>query len=270
MTRTTVSGAVGQGTGRRLSYVAFAAVIVVYLAIIQVGGLIVRNAFGAERDTMTTTYGVLVSMVLPLGVALLFVYGVVAYLGWWQPVLRDDRPVRLWVMIVPAILVVAILLAINYGALLGKGFAFILVFLLATQLVGWGEEGLFRGIGVTVLRQHGLREGQVALWSSLIFGAAHLSNAIGSGVSALPQALVVSFAGYFFYLTRRVSGGNILNSVLHGLFDFSLLTGTAILANQGSYPGTLAPILVYIVLAVLLLVRRRKIEPAGDPTGGTA
>lgn len=108
----------------------------------------------------------------------------------------------------------------------------------------------------------------MALWSSLIFRAAHLSNVIGHGVSALPQAVDVSFAGYFFYLTRRVSGGNALNSVLHGLFDFSLLTGSAILVDQKAYLGAFAPVLVYVVLAVLLLVRRRKIEPAGG--GATA
>ncbi len=82
---------------------------------------------------------------------------------------------------------------------------------------------MFRGIGVTVLRKHGLREGGVALWSSLIFGAAHLTNVFSSGLSALPQALIVSFAGYFFYLVRRVSRGNVLNSVMHGLFDFSTI-----------------------------------------------
>ena len=48
---------------------------------------------------------------------------------------------------------------------------------IATQFVGWGEEGMFRGIGVTTLRDHGLTEGKVALWSSIIFGAVHLSNA---------------------------------------------------------------------------------------------
>lgn len=125
---------------------------------------------------------------------------------------------------------------------------------------------MFRGIGVTVLRKHGLREGGVALWSSLIFGAAHLTNVFSSGLSALPQALIVSFAGYFFYLVRRVSRGNVLNSVMHGLFDFSLLSGTAIAANQTPYPGTFAPILVYLVLAIVLLVKRHKIEAITTPS----
>ena len=137
-----------------------------------------------------------------------------------------------------------------------------LALLVATQFVGWGEEGMFRGIGVTVLRDHGLTERKVALWSSLVFGAVHLSNAIGAGGSAVPQATVVSFAGYFFYLTRRASGGNALNSVLHGLFDFSILSGTVILVDQGAYVGSAGAILVYVVIAAVLLVRRHRIEVA--------
>ncbi|UFS97325.1 hypothetical protein [Nocardia huaxiensis] len=61
---------------------------------------------------------------------------------------------------------------------------------------------------------HGLTESRVALWSSLVFG--------------------------FFYLIRRVTRGNTANSIIHGLFDFPLLTGTAI----------------------LLLLNRHRIEPA--------
>ena len=89
-----------------------------------------------------------------------------------------------------------------------------------------------------------------------IFGAVHLSNALGHGAQAVPQALVVSFAGYFFYLMRRVSGGNALNSVLHGLFDFSLLTGTVVLVDQDPYLGSLAAILAYVAAAAVVLVRR--------------
>ena len=83
----------------------------------------------------------------------------------------------------------------------------------------------------------------------------------------MPQALAVSFAGYFFYLTRRVSGGNALNSVVHGLFDFSILTGTVILVDQDPYVGSAFAILAYVVVAVVLLVRRHSIElPQKDPT----
>ncbi|WMN01819.1 CPBP family intramembrane glutamic endopeptidase [Rhodococcus erythropolis] len=247
-------------SGRQLSYVAFAVIVIAYLAIIQFGGHLVEG-WSNEDDTLTTR-GVIFTMVIPLGLALIFTYGVIAALGWWRPVLKDDRPVNRWVWVVPAILLVAILVGIDYSALAEKGWMFVLVLLIATQIVGWGEEGMFRGIGVTMLRNHGLREGKVALWSSLIFGAVHLSNAFGSGASAVPQAIIVSLAGYFFYLTRRVSGSNALNSILHGLFDFALISGSVILLDQTSYVGAIAPILAYPIIAIVLLVKRHKIEPS--------
>ncbi|MGC4963265.1 CPBP family intramembrane glutamic endopeptidase [Gordonia sp. DT101] len=245
---------------RRLTYVGFAVVVIVYLAIIQFGGLAVEHASG-EKDIVTTR-GVVYSMIIPLGLALAFTFLVVTRLGWWRPVLHDERPVSRWVWIVPVLMLVAIAAAIDYQALADKDLVFVLVLLLATQIVGWGEETMFRGVGVTVLREHGLSEGRVALWSSIVFGAVHLTNAIGHGASAIPQAIAVSLAGYFFYLIRRVSRGNVLNSVVHGLFDFSILTGTSIMVGQSGYVGSVAAILVYPILAVILVVGRRRIEPA--------
>ena len=247
-------------THRPLGYGLFAVLVVTYLAIIQGGGVLMKALVDVGEDPLTTTKGVVVTMVIPLGVALAFVYGSAALLGRLRPVMRDDRPVSRWVIVVPVIFVVCILLAIDYGALSEKTAGYVMVLLLATQMVGWGEEGMFRGLGVTTLREHGLTEGKVALWSSLIFGVVHLSNAIGRGASAIPQALIVSLAGYFFYLTRRRAGTNAVNSIIHGLFDFSLLTGTAILVDQGAYLGSLAGIFAYVVTGVVLLVRRHHID----------
>lgn len=249
----------GPPARRRLGYAGFAGIVVVYLAIIQLGGLAIARL--ADESEPVTTAGVVFGMVIPLGAALLFTIIVVVALGWQKPVLRDDRPVRRWVWVVPAVFVVAILVGIDYSSLAQKDLLFILTLLIATQFVGWGEEAMFRGIGVTTLRDHGLAEGKVALWSSVVFGAVHLTNVIGHGVSAIPQAIAVSLAGYFFYLIRRVSGGNVLNSVIHGLFDFTLISGTMILVDQKGYVGAFAPILVYVVLGIVLFLARHHIEP---------
>lgn len=249
----------GPRTRCRLGYAGFAGIVVVYLAIIQLGGLAIAH-FADETEPVTTA-GVVFGMIIPLGAALLFTILVVVALGWQKPVLRDDRPVRRWVWIVPAVFVVAILVGIDYSSLAQKDLLFIVTLLIATQFVGWGEEAMFRGIGVTTLRDHGLSEGKVALWSSVIFGAVHLSNAISHGVTAIPQAIAVSLAGYFFYLIRRVSGGNVLNSVIHGLFDFTIISGTMILVDQKGYVVAFAPILVYVVLGIGLFLARHHIEP---------
>jgi hypothetical protein len=246
---------------RTLPVWGFALVVIVYLAIIQLGGRLASRAFDAAGEDLLSTRDVLVSMCIPLGAALVFTYAVVAALGWRRPVLEDDRPVRRWVLVVPVVLLVSAVVAIDYADLADKDVSYVLALLLATQLVGWGEEGMFRGIGVTAMRDRGLTEAKVALWSSVVFGAVHLSNALGTGVKALPQAIVVSLAGYFFYLTRRASGGNALNSVTHGLFDFSLLSASVVLADQVGYVGSFAVILAYPVLGIVLFLRRHQIEP---------
>ncbi|WP_017934448.1 CPBP family intramembrane glutamic endopeptidase [Nocardioides sp. Iso805N] len=247
---------------RTLSYGWFAAIVIAYLVVIKGVGYLCGQIWDTN-DGLYTTKDVIVQMWIPLGAAFVFTYAVVAVLRWWDPVLRESRPVQRWVWVVPIIFAICIAIAIDYADLFDKSLGYILALLVATQLVGWGEEGMFRGIGVTTLRSHGLTEGKVALWSSIIFGAVHISNALTGDLSkALPQAIAVSFAGYFFYLIRRVSGGNVLNSIIHGMFDFSILTGTALLVDQGAYAGSAAAILAYVIVAVVLIIRRKSIEPA--------
>lgn len=244
--------------------------VVVYLAIIQLGGRVASAALDSGEG-LTTTHDVVVNLWIPIGAALVFTYAVIAYLGWWGPVLREERRTRRWVWAVPIVLALCILGAIDYADLADKSAGFVLALLVAVMFVGFSEEGMFRGIGIEVFRRHGLSEWRVALWSSVVFGAVHLSNALATGGGAVVQAVAVSFAGYFFYLIRRVSGGNILNSVLHGLFDFSILTGSAILVDQDAYLGTGFALLAYLVIGILVVVRRHRLEPTPmarhDPGG---
>ena len=236
--------------------------VVAWVAVIRVVTLAAADRADVSDDRYLTTGNVFWAMVVPLGAGCALIYGAIAVLGWWRPLLHEPRRVQRWVWVIPAVFVVAILAGINYGLLADRGLGFTLTLLVAAMLVGFGEEGLFRCIGVTSLRQQGLREGRVALWSSVIFGLAHVANVIGGDARAFGQAGIVSFAGYFFYLIRRVFGSNILNSVLHGLFDFTLITGTLIIpVGEPGYPGVVLGFLVYLVCGIILLVRRRRIEP---------
>ena len=91
---------------------------------------------------------------------------------------------------------------------------------------------------------------------------AHIANVIGGDPRAFAQAVAVSFAGYFFYLMRRVSRSNILNSVIHGMFDFTIISGTMIIPEgENAYLGAALAIFVYIVCGLILLIRRHSIEP---------
>lgn len=74
------------------------------------------------------------------------------------------------------------------------------------------------------------------------------------------QVLVTAVAGYFFYLIRRVSQGLVIPAVLHGLWNFGLIS--AYVVPSKSYPGPLLFLLADIFLALIILIRRHHLEPA--------
>ena len=123
-------------------------------------------------------------MVVPIGVSAVFVAAIVSYLGWWRPAMVDHRPVQGWLIVVPVLMVLSILVVTDYSALASKGAAFTVLLVLTVLCVGFAEEMMFRGIGVTVLRSNGFTEGKVALWSTVVFGLAHATNLISEGPKA--------------------------------------------------------------------------------------
>ncbi len=242
---------------RNLPVIGFLALVVAWLAVIKITGQLVANRADLDDGRMLTSEQVFWALIVPIGAACAFVYLVITILGWWRPVFYDPKPVRKWVWVIPLVFVVGIVGGINYGGLADRGLGFTLALLCAGLLVGFSEEGMFRVIGVTSLRRNGLTEGKVALWSSVAFGLAHIANVIGGDPRAFAQAVAVSFAGYFFYLIRRVSRSNILNSVIHGMFDFTIISGTQIIP-EGEY-GLCG------LGACHLCVPRLRIDPSGSP-----
>jgi membrane protease YdiL (CAAX protease family) len=248
------------GTGRRLSVLGFVVLVVVYLVLIQGLGFLLTRGLDAKYAAPTSIDELWRSMTLPIGLSVVLVVAVVSYLRWWRPVWTDDRPVRSWLIAVPVVMVVSILLVTNYGGLASKGGAFTLLLLLSCLFVGFGEELMFRGLGVTVFRTQGFSEGKVALWVTLIFGLAHASNLFTEGPGAFAQVLATIIAGYFFYLIRRRTGGILVPALVHGAWDFSLVSNFVVEGETRLLP--LVAVLTMVVLAVVVLVGRRKIEPA--------
>jgi CAAX protease family protein len=249
----------------RLSVPVYIGLVVVYLVLVQgLGALLTRDTDTAYAAP-TTTEAIWRSLTLPVGAGLVLVVVLIGVLRWWRPVLVDDRPVRGWVTVVPVVMVVAIVLATNYAGLADRGLGFTLLLLVSALIVGLAEEGLFRGIGLVTFRSRGFGEARVALWTSVIFALAHASNFINTGPKAFLQVLVTAVAGYFLYLVRRRTGSLAAAAVLHGLWDFSLLSA-AVVPGHG-YIGPGANVLALVVLAVVVFVRRHHIEPAtGEET----
>jgi membrane protease YdiL (CAAX protease family) len=251
---------------RKIPVWAFIALAIVYLAILLALIRLLTPALDVGYARFTSVEIIWRALLVPFGVSVLFMVVAVTALGWWRPVLRDHRPVRRWVWVVPIIMGLAVLGGSNYPELADRGAGFTLLLLLGALLVGCGEEAMYRGIGVTTFRVNGYSEGKVALWSSAVFGLSHGINLFTSqGKVAFVQVLAAAAAGYFLYLIRRVGGGLLLPVIVHGLWDFGIFTGRL----GAVYAGTGLLVLADVVIVVILLVRRRQIEPekraAGTP-----
>ena len=102
---------------------------------------------------------------------------------------------------------------------------------------------------------------------------AFIAYALGMGliVASATVALAVAQQGWITRLRNlgpiinRVSGGLLVPAVLHGLFDFSILSSTVI--DDRGYAGGIAAILAYPLVAIILVVRRHRIEPPGTAPG---
>lgn len=252
-------------TGRRLPIWGFILLAVGYLAAIQLLPRLTTPA-GTEYAKFTDTASVVGGLWVTVGIGTVIGLVAVAVLGWWRPVFIEDLRLPRWTWWFPAIMLVTIAGGISYGNLSDKGLSYTLLLLVGCLFIGVSEELMFRGIGVTAFRQAGFTEGTVALWTCVLFGLAHATNLFSEGVGALPQVLVTAVAGYFFYVTRRVSGLLIVSMIIHGLWDFGLFTNT--LSTPPGF-GSIAFILADVVLAILAIVTIRKIFPRHRdlPTG---
>ena len=240
---------------------AYLVIIATYLVIVQGVSELLTTRLSATYAGPVSVNELWRSITVPVLISLVFVYAVVAGLGWWRPVFTDGKPVRRWVWLVPVVMAGTALAGVNYTGLGHNGAGFTVLLALSMLGAGFAEEGMFRGLGVVTFRVDGFAEGKVAWWTCVLFGLAHAANVISDGPRALVQVLATAVAGYFFYLTRRVSGGLAVPAVLHGLWDFGLISGLVV-AGQ-TYAGTLVFVLAGAVLAIVVLARRHHIEPAG-------
>jgi hypothetical protein len=251
---------------RRLPIWVYVMIAAVYLVIVQGAGKLLTSGLNVGYAAPTSVNELWRALTVPVLVSLVFVYAVVAVLGWRRPVLTDDKPVRRWVRIIPAIMIITVLAGMNYAGLGHKSAGFTALLALTMLGVGFAEEGMFRGLGVVAFRVNGFTEAKVALWTCALFGLAHASNLFSEGPKALLQVLVTAVAGYFFYLIRRAFSGLAAAALVHGVWDFGIISSQVVASK--TYLGTGLFILADIVLALIVLIRRHHIEPAGPAVNG--
>ncbi len=251
---------------RKLPVWALILLIIVYLGILQSSNILLTRDLEANYAAPTSLNELWRSISLGVGISLVFVYLVVAVLHWWHPVFVDDHPTQRWVRWLPLTMLVAIAVGTNWSGLADRGITFTLALLGTVLMVGFAEEGMFRGIAVTTFRVNGYSEAKVALWTTVLFGLGHATNLFAEGPSALVQVLVTAAAGFFFYLIRRWSGGLVIPAVLHGFWDFGVISGGVIPDKTYVLGGFF--ILADLVMLAIVLIHRHRISP--EPATGAA
>ncbi|GHH27715.1 CPBP family intramembrane glutamic endopeptidase [Lentzea cavernae] len=244
---------------RRLEVWQFLVLVVVYLVLVQGVSALLTSGQDVSYGAPTSIDYLVRMIVVPVGLAIAFTLGVVGYLGTWQEVFADHRPVRRWLVVVPIALFATVAVITNYPGLASHGLAFALLLLVATLMVGFGEELLFRGIGVITFRANGHSEFRVGLWTTLLFGAAHGTNIITAGPKALVQVVLTSATGLVFYLILRSTGALLAAMAAHGLWDFSVLSSQV--RPDEPWPLVNLAGVVLALLLLLVLVLRRRITP---------
>jgi membrane protease YdiL (CAAX protease family) len=242
----------------------------IYIALYNLVGLALRPVLGGlvqGDDIFATPLGAFISIgVQPLVGSIILVI-IAASIGWLPRPLFGRQPVgrKWWFWLGPILILVPIVfhfIGIEYGR---YGAAVVVSVLIAGLFVGFSEEFLTRGMGITMLRRHGYREWAVMTLSSLIFALLHLSNLFtGQSFAIVGPTVVYTFAfGICMYATLRTGGSLIWPILLHALTD-----PTTILASGGIDDGTNASVntanlvatagtFAYVVWAIVLLIVTR-------------
>ena len=145
----------------------------------------------------------------------------------------------------------------------------ICTFLVSMAMVGVAEEFLFRGVVAETLLEHfgSSRTGvwKACLLSGVLFGAAHLTNILGSAVfGVLMQCVFAASLGTLFAAVYFRTGNIWVTVFLHGAMDItSMLIGglygttTVAEAVSGYDASMLLSVLLYLIPTAFLLRKKK-------------
>lgn len=260
-----------RGAPRRLRVWHFLIIMVVYIAIVQGTTISLTAGQDVEYAQPTSVDYLIRSYVVPVGLGTAFAIGITGYLGLWQEIFVERRRFRRWTLVFPAIVLICALIVTNYTGLGEKGIVFALLLFISTMMIGFGEELVFRGIGVTAFRQDGFSEFKVGLWTTVIFGLAHGTNIFTAGPQALIQVVLTTATGFVFYLILRSSGALVIAMAAHCLWDFSIIS-TQVNPDSPSPLANLGGAALAILILIAFFTRKQMSPPLPEQglTHGTA
>ena len=145
----------------------------------------------------------------------------------------------------------------------------ICTFLVSMAMVGVAEEFLFRGVVAETLLEH-FGTSRTGVWkacllSGVLFGAAHLTNILGSAVfGVLMQCVFAASLGTLFAAVYFRTGNLWVTVFLHGAMDISSMligglygTTTVAEAVSGYDASMLLSVLLYLIPTAFLLRRKK-------------
>lgn len=240
----------------RVWWVGVGAVLVYLLLAAGVGNL-VGDAAG---DDAALEFAL--SHFMPLPIAILLGVVFVHRSGWGSRVWRETPtsklgPRRRWLLVIPVLMIALPLGQLGDVPWADRSVGVILSVLLATALVGIGEELYFRGILLESIRaRHG--ELVTLLATSALFGLAHVIGSLWAGVPATTiafQVSVLAMNGSLLYWVRRATGRLWVAMLIHAVTDcvLYLASGASSAAEALSQQNDPAehPVLVVIQVALI-------------------
>jgi len=229
--------------------------VVTYLSL-----LFIFSKIGAVHyDALSSSeHDVFWGLIFPVGSTVICMIVLTSYLRLWRPVLFETRSsdTKGWGAII--VFVAAATVTLVGGNLGAWPPATIIMLVIGTCLVGFGEELTTRGLLLTALRR---RYAEIWVWliSTGAFAVMHSVNLL-SGQS--PGKTLAQVAGTFclgsvLYVSRRVSGTLFVPMALHAFWDFSVFINRGPTVGGAAAASPLASGLVFaaVTLAALFIIQ---------------
>ncbi|PRY69084.1 hypothetical protein B0I08_103290 [Glaciihabitans tibetensis] len=192
-----------------------------YVLLVAVVGNIVGDMAG---DDEFLEFALSHFVPLPIAIALGLIFLHRARWGsrvWTETPTSRLIPRRRWPLMIPVLMVALPLAQVFDVPWTDRSVGLVLTVVLATALVGIGEELFFRGILLESIRAH---HGELVtlLATSVLFGFAHVIGSVWAGVPAPAIAFQVTFLamnGSLYYWVRRATGQLWVAMAVHALTD---------------------------------------------------
>lgn len=171
---------------------------------------------------------------------------------------KTNKPLILWLFVG----VIGYLMLVNFliyldGKTVGP-ISKILLLLMSTLLVGFAEEGMYRGYILNFI-ENKLGVKRALFYSSILFGLLHSVNFLAGPTigQTAAQVILTSAIGYVFGIIYLKTNRNLLLIMtLHGIYDFLVFSSVYLGGINNSMYSTILAVPLLLVLWAYSLIRK--------------